>query len=206
MKFPVHPVDGAAEYCELYLRELARAAATIDGTAVARAAEAVRSALERDATIYCCGNGGSAAIANHLICDFAKGIRVDTEWNPRVVSLSSRIELILAIANDTSFDDVFAYQLQGGARSGDLLLTISSSGDSENIVRALAWAKDAGLATVALTGFDGGRASAVADVAVHVDAHNYGVVEDLHQSVMHIVAQYLRQSAMVPALVAERRF
>jgi phosphoheptose isomerase len=146
--------------------------------------------------VFSCGNGGSAAIANHLQCDHVKGIATATDLRPRVVSLSASVELLTAIANDISYDDVFAYQLQAQASAGDVLIAISSSGRSPNIVRALTWARDHGLATIALTGFTGGAARATADIAVHVDGANYGVIEDLHQAVMHALAQYLRQSRM----------
>ena len=92
------------------------------------------------------------------------------------------------------------------ARPGDILLTISSSGNSENIVRAVKWAKDNGIPTIAMVGFSGGRSAALADVTVHVAAENYGTVEDVHQSMMHLFAQYLRQSHMTVEQIASRIF
>ena len=111
---------------------------------------------------------------------------------PGVVSLSATVELITAIANDIDYAEIFAYQLRNAARPGDVLITISSSGNSENIVRALAWARDNGLTTIAMSGFSGGRSATTADINLHVAAANYGVVEDAHQSLMHILAQYVR--------------
>jgi phosphoheptose isomerase len=146
--------------------------------------------------VFCCGNGGSAAIANHLLCDHVKGIRTGTDLSPRVVSLSASVELLTAISNDIAFADVFAYQLQAQASQGDVLIAISSSGQSPNIVRALTWARRLGMATIALTGFTGGDAREAADVSVHVDVANYGIVEDLHHAIMHALAQYIRQSRM----------
>ena len=153
-----------------------------------------------------CGNGGSAAIANHLLCDFQKGIQTDTAVKPRVVSLSSHPELITAIGNDIGFEDIFVFQLRTMARPGDVLMTISSSGNSENIVRCMKWAKDNGVPTIALVGFSGGRSGNMADVTIHVAAKNYGTVEDVHQSVMHLLAQYLRQSHMNDEQIACRKF
>ena len=92
------------------------------------------------------------------------------------------------------------------AAPGDVLITISSSGNSENIVRAIDWARANGVGSIAMTGFTGGRSAVRADVSLHVAAENYGVVEDVHQSMMHCLAQYLRQSAMPPELVAHRVF
>ena len=106
------------------------------------------------------------------------------------------MELLTAIANDTGYENIFVYQLQSQSGPGDVLLAVSSSGRSPNIVRALTWARDQGLRTIAVTGFDGGAARAVAEVSIHVDCTNYGIVEDLHQAIMHALAQYIRQSRM----------
>jgi phosphoheptose isomerase len=204
--FPEKVYRGADQYASDYLAELTRAARAIDGKAIEAAAALIRETIASDRTIFACGNGGSAAISNHLLCDFAKGIQTDTPLRPKIVSLSSHVELITAIGNDISFEDVFVYQLRTAARAGDLLLTISSSGNSENIVRPLQWARDNAVRTIALTGFDGGRAARLADVNLHVPAHNYGVVEDLHQSAMHILAQFVRMQSMKPELVGARKF
>jgi phosphoheptose isomerase len=156
--------------------------------------------------VFSCGNGGSAAIANHMQCDQVKGLRTGTDLRPRFVSLSSNTEVLTAIANDLAFEDVFAYQLETQAGPGDVLFAVSSSGRSANIVRAVTWARDNGLATVALTGFTGGGARAVADVSVHVDSTNYGIIEDLHQTITHALAQYLRQSRMSADAIASTVF
>jgi Phosphoheptose isomerase len=156
--------------------------------------------------VYSCGNGGSAAIANHLVCDHCKLVRTDTDLSPRIYSLSSTIEIITAIGNDLSFDEVFVYQLRALAKPDDVLITISSSGDSENIVRAARWAKDNGLALISMTGFSGGRSADIADASLHVVADNYGVIEDVHQSLMHILAQYLRQAHMNADIIKQRKF
>jgi phosphoheptose isomerase len=116
------------------------------------------------------------------------------------------MELITAIGNDFSFEEIFVYQLQTFAAAGDALLTVSASGNSENIVRAVAWAAKNGVATIALTGFEGGRSAALADLNIHVRAHNYGIVEDVHQSIMHVFAQYLRMRFMDAGLVGARAF
>ena len=108
--------------------------------------------------MFSCGNGGSAAIANHAQCDHVKGVRTTTDLAPRVLSLSTNVELLTAIANDIGYENVFVYQLQSQSGPGDVLMAVSSSGRSPNIVRALTWARDNGLRTIAVTGFDGGAA------------------------------------------------
>jgi phosphoheptose isomerase len=158
------------------------------------------------ATVFACGNGGSAAVANHLQCDHLKGVRTSTDLTPHVVSLNSNMDLVTAIANDLGYENIFVYQLQSSVRTGDVLVTISSSGKSKNIVRALQWAHDHEVHTIAFTGFDGGEAAKLADVSIHVDSMNYGIVEDIHQGLMHALAQYIRQSRMQADGIAKCTF
>lgn len=206
LRFPAVPYPSAGSYFDAYATEAARAANSVDPLALDQAAEVLLAAYIRGAMVFCCGNGGSAAIANHLQCDHVKGVASSTDLRPRVMSLSAGMEILTAIANDISYEEVFAYQLQAQASAGDVLIAISSSGRSPNIVRALTWAHDHSLATIVLTGFDGGGARDVADVAVHVDSANYGVIEDLHQAIMHALAQYLRQSRMTPDAITASVF
>jgi phosphoheptose isomerase len=202
-KFPAQPYAGAGWYFGDYAEATVRAASSIDPADLDRAAATLLDAYTRNVAVFCCGNGGSAAIANHLQCDYLKGVRTNTDLAPRVVSLSCNVELLTAIANDICYEDIFTYQLQSQSAPGDVLIAVSSSGRSANIVRALTWARDHGLRTIALTGFDGGEARSLAEVAVHVDSANYGIIEDLHQAIMHVLAQYIRQSRMTPdAIVA----
>jgi phosphoheptose isomerase len=196
VKFPITQYASAASYFDSYAEEIARAAKTIDRAAFDHAAGILLEAYLNGARMFSCGNGGSASIANHMQCDHVKGIRTATGLSPKVVSLSSNVELLTAIANDTGYENIFVYQLQSQSTPGDVLVAVSSSGCSPNIVRALTWARDAGLRTIAITGFDGGAARTMAEVSVHVDCTNYGIVEDLHQAVMHALAQYIRNSRM----------
>jgi D-sedoheptulose 7-phosphate isomerase len=206
MTFPDQKFPDMASYGDAYFEQLKIAAASVDRAALSQAADRLEAAYAKGATLYVCGNGGSAAISNHLICDHLKLIRTDTDLVPRVVSLSTNIETITAIANDISYDDVFVYQLESLGRKDDVLMTISSSGDSENVVRAATWAKENGLGMIALTGFAGGRTATIADINVHVQSDNYGVIEDVHQSVMHMLAQYVRQKQMDEPLIQQRKF
>jgi len=204
--FPAGPYPSAALYFTAYVDEAARAASSVEPAALNHAAAILLDAYIRGAGVFSCGNGGSAAIANHLQCDHVKGIRTTTDLAPRVVSLCANIEFLTAIANDMAYEHVFAYQLQAQAVAGDVLIAISSSGRSPNIVRALTWARDHDLRTIALTGFDGGAARDVADVTIHVQGANYGIVEDQHQAIMHGLAQYIRQSRMTPDVIMSSVF
>ncbi len=205
-KFPAAPYESAATYFGHYAEEIARVASSVEAAAVAQAAAILLDAYTRAATVFSCGNGGSASIANHLQCDHTKNVGKSTDLLPRVMSLSVNVEVLTAIANDHAYADVFTHQLRSQSRPGDVLVAVSSSGRSANIVTALRWARDHGLRTIALTGFDGGEARTLADVCIHVNGTNYGVVEDLHQAVMHALAQYIRQSRMTPAAISSNVF
>lgn len=206
MTFPETKFSDISAYASAYFDQCKAAHASVDADRLEAAFALLDEAYVRGAVLYVCGNGGSAAISNHLVCDHSKSGQTDTDLRPKVVSLSTNIEMITAIANDISYEEIFVYQLKTLAEPGDVLLTISSSGDSENVVRAAQWATDNGLSVIAFTGFDGGRSAGMADINLHVDGDNYGVVEDVHQGLMHILAQYLRQSHMDDATVPDRKF
>jgi len=206
MNFPDQIFLNASAFTKAYFDQLAQAAASLDETRMDMATELLSTAYENRKTVYACGNGGSAAISNHLHCDHLKGVQTDTLLKPRVISLSSNVETITAIANDISYDDIFLYQLQSMADPGDVLITVSSSGNSENIVKAAQWAKENGLIVISMTGFEGGRSAELADVNLHITGDNYGVIEDVHQSLMHILAQYVRMIHMDDELIVNRKF
>jgi len=205
-RFPMAPYTNASSYLDAYADEMSRAAKTIDSTAFDRAAAILLEAYAGGTRMFSCGNGGSASIANHIQCDHVKGVRTATDLTPQVLSLSANVELLTAIANDIGYENIFVYQLQSQSCLGDVLMAISSSGSSPNIVKALTWARDHGLRTIAVTGFDGGAARAVAEVSIHVDSANYGIIEDLHQVIMHALAQYIRQSRMSADVISTTVF
>ena len=136
MTFPDSKFDQIAAYSDAYFEHYAKAAASVDREKLAAAVEILQGAYENKNNLYVCGNGGSASISNHLVCDHGKLIATDTDLLPRTESLASNIEVITAIANDISYDQVFVHQLKIAADPGDVLITVSSSGDSGNIVQA----------------------------------------------------------------------
>lgn len=195
-KFPSAQYVSVEKYATDYFSAIAQASQAVDYSAITRAADLLSKTVMSGGKIFSCGNGGSAAIAEHLTCDFLKGVRTGTHIKPHVTSLVSTVSLITAIGNDYGYEKVFCFQLESLAKAGDILITISSSGNSPNILNALVWAKSNNVATIALTGFSGGEAAKLADVTLHVPANNYGVVEDIHQSIMHLLAQFMRQSQL----------
>ena len=206
MTFPDTKFSDIAAYSDAYFKQYVEASSSIDQTKLAKAADILLNAYKNLKTLYVCGNGGSASISNHLACDHGKLLATDTDLQPRVQSLSTNIEVITAIANDISYDQVFVHQLKLSANPGDILMTVSSSGDSENVVQAAQWAREFGLEVISMTGFLGGRTAKISNVNLHVDGDNYGVVEDVHQSLMHLLGQYLRQLLMDEELIQKRKF
>lgn len=136
-KFPIDRHTSASGYFKQYAHTLAEAAAGVEPASLDRAADWLQGVIEAGGTIYVCGNGGSAAIANHLSCDFGKGATQGTKLRPRIVSLSAEMSTFSAIANDIGYSEVFAFQLERLLQPNDLVLVISSSGNSPNILRAL---------------------------------------------------------------------
>lgn len=204
--FPAHRYADAGDYLTAYAELTQSGWQSVDRSAVRRAADVLLRAYKDGREVFVCGNGGSAAIAAHLECDHVKGIHTGTDLSPRVRSLAANVPLLTAIANDLAYDEVFAFPLARLSRRGDVLLTISSSGNSANIIKAIECARARGLMTIALTGFDGGAARRLAEISIHVAVQNYGVIEDIHQGVMHVLAQYLRQSRIDPTAFGTVRF
>jgi phosphoheptose isomerase len=151
--------------------------------------------IRRGATLWVAGNGGSAAVSNHAACDLTKWTLVEGARPLRCMSLSCNAPMLTALANDLGYDEVFSKQLSYHAKPGDALLAVSSSGNASNLIRACEFANAAGMTTVAFVGFDGGALKKVARHSVWIPVANYGIVEDSHQSLVHVLAQYLRTRA-----------
>jgi phosphoheptose isomerase len=178
-----------SEFVQSYANQHAAALKAIDVGALNRALEALTSAATSGGRIYAIGNGGSAAISDHLCCDFTKGTNATGHPVLAAHSLNANIALYSAVANDFSFEQVFSTQIDFFGSSKDVLIAISSSGNSPNIIRAVEAAKEKGMVVIGLSGFGGGKLDKAADISLRVDVRNYGIVEDCHQSLMHIMAQ-----------------
>jgi phosphoheptose isomerase len=163
----------------------------VDSAEVERLSDAIVSCSEKGREVFVVGNGGSSAIAEHLCCDWTKGTACEGHPIISSRSLTANNALYSAIANDYGFEAVFDTQIDFFAKRGDLLIAISSSGNSPNIVNAAKRAKELSMLVAGFTGFQGGTLREIADVSIHVPISNYGIVEDAHQSVMHVIAQYI---------------
>lgn len=182
----------AAEFARRYMRYLGSVLNSIDPESIARFIETLLAARKSGATVFFVGNGGSAATASHFANDLAIGTN-SYEQPFRVVSLADNQAIITALANDFGYEEVFVRQLKVLGRKGDVVVAISASGNSPNLIRAFEYAKTAGIRTVALTAFDGGKMKQMADEVVHVPTapKEYGPAEDAHMVLDHLVSAYL---------------
>ncbi len=172
MTFPDQKYADIGSFAGDYFDRLGAAAASVDRTKLAAAAQVLEDTYRADNTLFVCGNGGSAAISSTFVCDHSKLVQTDTNLTARVVSLVDNMSMVTALANDLSFDDIFIYQLKTLANFGDALLTISASGNSENVIKAARWARENKMPVIAFTGFDGGQMADIATVHLNVDADN----------------------------------
>lgn len=178
-----------------YLSMFAELLKKIDPAEVEALAGALEDAYRAGRTVFIIGNGGSGSAASHFCEDLGKGTLVDFEKQKRlrVMSLTDNAPYILAWANDVGYDHIFSEQLKNLAREGDLLVAISGSGNSPNVLKAVEYAHKAGLKTFGITGFDGGRLRKEAHQSLHVPSFNMGAVEAAHAVVFHYLLDALRE-------------
>lgn len=179
-----HYVKGYLEYLKSVLDQL-----NLDD--IAKFIDVIKMARENNQVVYFIGNGGSAATASHFANDLAIGTR--SSKNPfRVMSLTDNVAVITAIANDFGYDEIFSKQLEAYLKPNDVVVAISASGNSPNVVKALEYAKKQSAKTVSLTGFDGGIIRPMVDINLHVPSvkGEYGPVEDVHMIFDHIIGNY----------------
>jgi D-sedoheptulose 7-phosphate isomerase len=181
-----------------YFASLQTVMARLDLSIVDRMADAIWKNYEQDRTLYIFGNGGSAALASHLACDFGKGTVVANRKRLRTVSLADNVALMTALANDLAYQEIFSEQLAGLAAKGDAVLAISGSGNSPNVVSGLEEARRMGLHTFAITGFSGGRVKPLADLCLVVPSDNMQHIEDVHLFATHAIFRALRYRMMLP--------
>ncbi|OGS41208.1 MAG: hypothetical protein A2506_00900, partial [Elusimicrobia bacterium RIFOXYD12_FULL_66_9] len=143
--------------------------------------------------IWVCGNGGSAATSAHIGCDFGKTAAKAGAKPLKAVSLSDNTAFLTAIGNDLSFDETFSRQLENVVAAGDVVILITGSGNSRNLIKAAELSRARGAKVVGLLGFDGGKLKALCDESLLIASDQYGVIEDMHMSVAHILTFYLKQ-------------
>lgn len=170
------------------------AIATVDEEALDAFLTAITSTAHSGSRTWILGNGGSAAISDHFATDLAK-VNIDTGLGIFPISLCSNGPVLTALSNDYGYADAFAHQVRAFVEAGDVVVAVSSSGNSENVIRAIQQAKENGATTVGLAGFDGGRLAKEADISIHVRSEpgDYGTTEDAHSVICHAIALQLRK-------------
>ncbi len=174
-------------YLSQYINAQKEALDTIPLDRVSELIELFSTAWKEDRKIFVFGNGGSAANASHFVTDLGKGASDVLPKPFRCLSLNDNTPWMTALANDYNFDEVFSRQLNNFASPGDLLFTMSVSGNSPNLVAAVEWGKKHGLHTIALVGGKGGKLAELADVVVAINSTHYGRVEDAHMGICHMI-------------------
>ena len=182
------------QFLEDYSRDITDALALLDSSALSDAVEVLRKAHRRKATVFVAGNGGSAGSANHFVCDFGKNAIRDDENRFRVISVSDNVEKITALGNDIGFESIFEEQLKNLMDSGDVLIAVTASGNSPDIVRAVEYARKKGGTVIGITGFEGGEVRKSSDVSIHIPLDSYEKIEDVHLIVLHMIVYWFREN------------
>ncbi|HJX70045.1 MAG TPA: SIS domain-containing protein [Dehalococcoidia bacterium] len=182
----------SSQAIKAYLAEVSATLAKLPVDTMEQIVRVLKEARTRRKQIFLFGNGGSAATASHLVSDFAKGAIRPGKPRFRAISLTDNLPLLSAWANDASYEDIFAQQLENQVEPGDVVIGISGSGKSLNVLNALRLARSAGAVTIGLTGFDGGELKNLVDLCIIVPSNSMEQVEDIHLLLGHVITTCLR--------------
>ncbi len=195
------------EFVKGYIEQLKKEIDTIKPEDVRKVVDVLFDAWKGDKQIFIFGNGGSAATASHFACDIAKGtlqrVYDHLEKRFRVMSLTDNVATMTAFANDLSYEDVFSQQLNHYVNEGDVVIALTGSGNSPNVIKAVELAKKFKAKTIAFLGFDGGKLKNIVDHHVHVKSSHYGRVEDCHDMLHHLVTYYLQKKIQEHAATSQ---
>lgn len=180
-------MDNSTATPQGYIQALTHTIAQLDLSAIEKAIDLILATYERGGTIYIFGNGGSGATASHMAGDFVKGVSFGLEKRFRMICLNDNFTGLSAYSNDISYDLIFVEPLKNFLQKGDLVIGISGSGNSRNVVQAFEYAASIGVETIALCGYKGGKIKESGTVAIHVPIENMEISEDLHLVVFHII-------------------
>jgi D-sedoheptulose 7-phosphate isomerase len=183
-----------SQYISQYYSQLETSLKSISPAALGEVVSILKDAAANHKTIYICGNGGSAETASHMACDLAKGTRIAGFPYIRAFALTDSMAQLSAWANDTSYDNCFSGQLEGLGQAGDILIAISGSGNSANVLKAVETAEELGMTSIGFIGFQGGKLKHLVDYPIVIPAENIELVEDVHMSLVHSIATALRSS------------
>lgn len=197
MKFPNKKYKNIESFFEDYFLNLNSSLSSINYSNLNNIIKLLNKIYTKEKNkLYVCGNGGSAALSDHFACDHQKILYESKKFKPFIISLVSNFSLGTAISNDINYKSIFTEQLKQTAKKDDVLLVISASGNSKNVIDAIKWAKKNYLTTISFTGFDGGIVKKISKINLHIDSKNYGIIEANHQSLINIISQYLKMKAI----------
>lgn len=184
------------DFIDEYLREVIRCLNSLDKEKIELVIDVLVVAYKKDRKVFILGNGGAAAMASHMACDLGKGtlqrVYDNTERRFRVISLTDNVAIITAFANDLSFDDIFVQQLRNLVETDDVVIALSGSGNSPNVVKAIEYAKSCGAITIGILGFKtGGKLGKIVDYPIITDSTHYGPLEDIQSVINHMIASWI---------------
>ena len=182
------------KFIQQYYENFENCLKTLDQKLLLQITDFILDKIKNSSQIFVAGNGGSASVANHFLCDFNKGIMLSSNYKikPKIISLSNSIEMITAISNDISYNEVFALQLKNYAKKNDCIFCFSCSGKSKNILRLIKYANKNNVDVVFIQGFGKKSKGIKTKFYLNVNYKNYGITEDIFSSIMHMISQYIR--------------
>jgi D-sedoheptulose 7-phosphate isomerase len=183
-------------YIHRYIEELKQTLADLPEDRIEQVVQALHEARLNNQQVFIMGNGGSASTASHFVCDLGKNTRVKGVPNFRVMGLTDNMALFSALANDEGYDNVFMQQLASHIQPGDVVIGISTSGNSPNVVKAIQLANTIPAKTIGFTGYESGKLGGMVDIDLHVPSHLIEHIEDIHLVLEHLICKELRDKAM----------
>ena len=180
-------------FVENYIAQNLTLLKALDARAIARIIAEFGKARDARKRIYAIGNGGSASTASHFVNDMGKGASIGRETRFKTIPLTDNVEWMTALSNDLCYEDVYVEQLKNFAEPGDVLLAISGSGNSENVLRAVRYANEVGCVTIGFTGFEGGKLRELVRHCVVIPSDHMGRIEDMHLILQHMICYYFME-------------
>jgi len=187
-------VEDLGRFSQNYKTDLLKAIESLDFGKIESVIHVLRTARDDGRSIFVCGNGGSASTASHFVCDMVKGASYQKTNRFRIMALTDSLPTLTAYSNDVGYECVFAEQLKNFARPEDVVIAISGSGNSANVLRAIEYGNSIGCMTIALTGRNGGKLGPMAQLHINVSNTHMGRIEDVHMVIMHMVSYYFMET------------
>ena len=181
-------------FYQQYFKKLTKTVKKLDLKKIDNISSIIIGAIKTNNNIFIAGNGGSASVANHMLCDFNKGIKLSSKKKlmPKFISLSSPLEIITAVGNDINFNKIFSFQIENYLKENDVIILLSVSGTSPNIIDALKFLQNKKCKIIFLTGFRKSSLKSKVDIYINLKCKNYGISEDIFCTILHVISQKIR--------------